>query len=174
MPSSPWLLGTKYPWLGYTKPGIKPTTYQCQGGHWDGSTTGAQRLSLSLGKPPSWSEVSSLPSKYGDIWATLSHSIHQHHIASQTVQELTKQTAVSSRACLEIARRSYRHKEATHTIEPRYDLSTGIPTEDGSACVLSLHLFWLGLQIQYNNFNFIKFVDLFFKHLTGYLKKINK
>lgn len=77
--------------------------------------------------------------------------------------EIALQIAVSLGARLGIVGWSYRHKEATHTTETHHDLSADISPEFGPACVLSVHLFWLGFQIQKNNFDFIliiEFVDV--------------
>lgn len=67
------------------------------------------------------------------IWDITSRSIHQHHVAPQTVQELAdalvqvweeipQETATSSGACPGVVGRVYRHVEATHTTEPHFDL----------------------------------------------------
>ena len=43
------------------------------------------------------------------------------------------------RACPDVVGSAYRHVEATHTTEPHFELSRGISTEVGSACVLIFH-----------------------------------
>ena len=44
-----------------------------------------------------------------------------------------------SGACPDVVGSAYRHVEATHTTEPHFELSRGISTEVGSACVLIFH-----------------------------------
>uniref|UniRef100_A0A8C7DVR4 Tc1-like transposase DDE domain-containing protein n=1 Tax=Oncorhynchus kisutch TaxID=8019 RepID=A0A8C7DVR4_ONCKI len=68
------------------------------------------------------------------IWDIMSRSIHQRHVAPQTVQELAdalvqvweeilrRPSATSSGACPGVVGRSYRHVEAKHTTEPHFDL----------------------------------------------------
>ena len=88
------------------------------------------------------------------IWDIMSRSIHQRHVAPQTVQEFTDALIqvweeipqenirrASSGACQGIERRSCRHVEATHTNEPHFDLSWGISTEVGSACNVIFHFY---------------------------------
>ena len=49
------------------------------------------------------------------IWDIMSRSIHQRHVAPQTVQD-------SPGACPGVVGKSYRHVEATHTTEPNFAL----------------------------------------------------
>lgn len=68
------------------------------------------------------------------IWDIMSRSIHQRHIAPQTVHELVdtlfqvweeihrRSSAASSGAWPGVVGRSYSNVEATHTTEPHFDL----------------------------------------------------
>ena len=61
-----------------------------------------------------------------DIWDIMSRSIHQRHVAPQTVQELADALVQVweeiIRSMPRRCRKSYRHVEATHTTEPHFDL----------------------------------------------------
>ena len=67
------------------------------------------------------------------IWDIMPRSIHQRHVAPQTVQELAdalvqvweeipQETIRHLIRSPGIVGRSHRHMEATHTIEPHFDL----------------------------------------------------